>query len=224
MSLGKIAMTKEALWTWIRSKVNNHESRITDLEGGGSPPGGAITLTGDITGPSDANQISSIKTSTLESVPTAKGELLVFDAATSVIRKQLISKDYYGFLPITNPDADTGFTSGPSPFNIIQYMLGTGDIQDYTQLVIFGIDTAGAGTFDLTLPTLRQTMQLVCVKVLGVSSTGVVNINTTEPKGFDPTPLSAAVSTIPGLGKGTVIWLAGDPFIGCWYNLGINHV
>lgn len=201
MSLGKIAMTKEALWTWIRSKVNNHESRITDLEGGGgSPPGSSITLAGDVTGDSSFNTVVQIVNVPIVGVPDTNGKVLIYD------------------------NNDVNFIWGVAPFSNIETFTGDGNISDSSQLVI--ADLTGLSTVvTLVLPNLRKHMQLIYVKVIGQGSIGTVTINAGgASNGFDPVPLSASITELANNSVGTVIVLCGDLTNNCWWNLGVNYL
>lgn len=106
-TLGKIAMTKEVLWTWIKNKLNNHENRITNLESsGGPPPGSSIALAGDVNGNSDNNLITYIGGMPLDNTLTQAGSIWTYDANNGVIK------------PIDAPTSDNMILSSDSSLGV----------------------------------------------------------------------------------------------------------
>lgn len=201
MSLGKIAMTKEALWTWIRSKVNNHESRITDLEsGGGPPPGSSVTMAGDVTGNSAFSTVAAINGFGVGSSPSKSGDVLMYDLDNSVL------------------------VYGRPAFNNIQVLTDSGDINSDTQLVVVDVDNSPGGTLNIVLPTITPLTQLIFVKILGISSVALVSLDTLASNGFDPITGQATVSSLQNLGRGTIIVVAPDYTNNCWWNLGVTYI
>lgn len=219
---GIVQNTLERLY----QKFRGLDTRVTALEdsGGGPPPGSAVTLTGDVNGQSDNNLITYIGGTEITSLPAALGELFGYDASTGSY--MAVPGGSNGLLlQADSNNTTTGLAyTKIIPAGEVHITNDNINISASTRLQVIDFTGISTGTYNVILPSITEFSQELYLKIMGQGSLALVTLDSEgASNGFDPIPLTPAVTQLTNLGVGIVVTLYPDLTNNCWWVVGFSY-